>query len=195
MSAPAFSWDEVRRDGAGKVVLLYRHARILREPFWPGVRDVLDVGGWGIFAERVLQEGRTCIILDKFTKDQQYPERVQMLPHRRGDVCNPGLFLPASFDLITCCETLEHVRDVPAALSSMYRWLRSGAHLVGTVPLPGFCHHAGEDGISILSEAELRGALSAAGYDRIRIEPTRSEGRDDEPPCSLYFVARKAAPP
>jgi SAM-dependent methyltransferase len=135
------------------------------------------------------------IILDKFTADQRYPERVQMLPHRRGDVRDPGLFLPASFDLITCCETLEHVGDIPAALSSMYRWLRSGAHLVGTVPIPGLCHEAGEPGITLLSEAELRSALQAAGYDRVRIEPSRSEGRPGEPPCCLYFVARKAAPP
>lgn len=195
MSAPGFCWDEVRRDSRGKVMLLHRHARILQEPFWPSVRNVLDVGGWGIFAERVLQEGRTCIILDKFTSDQRYPERVQMLPHRRGDVCNAGLFLPASFDLITCCETLEHVGDIPAALSSMYRWLRSGAHLVGTVPLPGFCHEAGEPGITLLAEGDLCDALRTAGYDRVHIEPSRSEGRADEPPCCLYFVARKAAPP
>lgn len=53
-----FSWDTIRRDNAGKIILLYRHERIFSKPFIANARDVLDVGGWGILAQRFIEEGQ-----------------------------------------------------------------------------------------------------------------------------------------
>lgn len=185
-----FSWDEIRRGADGKIVLLYRHERVLLEPFFTNVRDVLDVGGWGILAQRFLEEERRCTILDLFTEDQYYPDRVRALPHKVGDVCDATSFLPTSFDLVTCFETLEHVADIPVALCNIWKWLRSGGHIVGTIPIPGFCHHEGDHGIQFLTEDALNGLLRKTGFVDIRVEPTASVALGDVP-CCLYFVGSK----
>src|SRR4051794_11321990 len=46
-------------------------------------------------------------------------------------------FADNAFDLVTCIETLEHIRDVQLALSEMRRVLRPGGRLALTTPAAG----------------------------------------------------------
>jgi SAM-dependent methyltransferase len=46
-----------------------------------------------------------------------------------------------SFDVVICTETLEHIKDVPAAMRSMKRVLRTGGLLIITARSPGFPRH------------------------------------------------------
>lgn len=46
-----------------------------------------------------------------------------------------------SFDVVICTETLEHIEDVPAAIRSMKRVLRTGGLLIITARSPGFPRH------------------------------------------------------
>jgi len=46
-----------------------------------------------------------------------------------------------SFDVVICTETLEHIENVPAAMRSMKRVLRTGGLLIITARSPGFPRH------------------------------------------------------
>lgn len=46
-------------------------------------------------------------------------------------------FADASFDVIHCCEVIEHLLDVPAALRTMHRLLRPGGVLFLSTPYHG----------------------------------------------------------
>ena len=187
----SFDWSKEQRRPDGKLLLLYRHERLFAEPWMAAVVDVLDVGGWGMLAKRLLEEGKRATILDLFTGDQYYADRVRALPHKAGSVCDPSNFAPASFDLVTCFETLEHCGNIPAALASAFLWLRPGGVFAGTVPIPGFAHHAGEPDTEFVTAAELARLLAVAGFVVEAVTPTPSVGLPDEPDCSLYFVAKK----
>jgi SAM-dependent methyltransferase len=184
-----FTWDEIRRGPDGKTLLIYRLARPFMEGHVrPGMR-VLDVGGWGVFAHAAIERGARCVILDKFTEDQAYPDRVRSLPHVEGDVLNAETFDPETFDVVTCFETLEHVGNIPAALRSMHSWLKPGGVLVGTVPLPGHIHH-GDPTCDVPDPERLVMELIIAGFTDATTEPSASIHRDDSPICT-YFKARK----
>ncbi|GFK92595.1 Ubiquinone biosynthesis O-methyltransferase [Fundidesulfovibrio magnetotacticus] len=43
------------------------------------------------------------------------------------------------FDIVVCVSTLEHIFDCDAAMSNMYRLLRSGGHLIVTFPYSDNC--------------------------------------------------------
>lgn len=186
-----FDWSHIQRRTDGKILLLYRHERLFSEPFIPTVRDVLDVGGWGVLAQRFIEEGMTCTILDLFTRDQMYPDRVRSLPHKVGDVRDIDCFPAASFDLVTCFETLEHCGDATKAMCSIHRWLRPNGWLVGTVPIDGFCHFTDEPGIDVIEADLLRSMLTHNGFSDILAEPTGSISPSDEP-CCIYFRGRKS---
>jgi len=193
MEAPmpqTFRWDQVQRRDDGRVLLLYRHERIFDEGLVkPGAR-VLDVGGWGMLATRLIEEGCEATILDKFTGDQYYPDRVRTLPHVVGDVTVPETFAPRSFDLVTCFETLEHVGDIGAAVHSVRLWLRRGGWFVGTVPMPGRIHPEDDPACQFITAADLQALLEAEGFKHVLVEPTPSIAVDS-PITSYYFKGRK----
>jgi 2-polyprenyl-3-methyl-5-hydroxy-6-metoxy-1,4-benzoquinol methylase len=186
-----FSWDKIERRPDGKIELLYRHERIFAELFISRVRQSLDVGGWGMLAARLLEEGIDCTILDKFTSDQYYADRVRSLPHKVGDVRDATCFAVGSFDMVTCFECLEHVGGITDALASMFAWLRPEGHIIGTVPIPGQTHAADEPGIEFTSDEELTELLLTTGFVDVFTEPTPSVGLSDENPASIYFRGRK----
>jgi SAM-dependent methyltransferase len=66
----------------------------------------------------------------EFLPDPQDPRRQQV---RHEDLCQLS-FDDRSFDVVVCNEVLEHVYDLPAALTSMARVLVPGGTLIGTVP-------------------------------------------------------------
>lgn len=180
-----FSWESPVVGPDGKTQLLYRHERIFQEGLVKAGMTVLDVGGWGVLAQRLLEEGCETLILDLFTHDQAYPERVRRLPHRVGDVCDRKTFSPETFDVVTCFETLEHVADFREALRSVYLWLRPGGVFVGTIPLPGHIH-AGDPDVYVPRPEELLEALYSVGFGFVTVEESASIYASDAP-CCTYF--------
>lgn len=194
----SFDWGTQQFRGDRTTLLLYRHERIFEEGLiHPGMR-VLDVGGWGMLALRLIEEGCDAFVLDKFTEDQAYTDRVRGLPHIEADICARDIVGPfvvsgltsLLFDVVTCFETLEHVADAKAAIRNMYKLLRPGGTLVGTVPIPGGTHPATDD-VRFFEAEELAWLLGVCGFDTADVEPTASIKRDGRE-TSLYFKARKA---
>jgi SAM-dependent methyltransferase len=187
-----FNWDVVQYKEDGKVLLLYRHERIFIEGLVKPGMEIMDVGGWGHLTERIQQEGASCVVLDNFSPDQYFPDRVKQNPYLVGDIGHLDFgshYLENRFDVICCFETLEHVGDISHQSTAMFhiaRMLKTKGVFVGTVPIPGFCHYLGEPGVHFLNEEELRKLLQEAGFVDIFIEPTGSVTKDG-PLSSLYF--------
>ncbi len=187
-----FNWDQVQYRADGKVLLLYRHERIFSEKLFKKGMNCADIGGWGHLSERIRQEGGQCIVLDKFTEDQYFPDRVRNEPHMVFDVCAPlDVMMEKSYDLITCFEVLEHVDDQPAAIKNMYSMLKPGGHLAGTFPVPGGTHPADDPHVHFISQDELREHMSSAGFIDIITELTPSVNSFDTHCPSFYFKGRK----
>lgn len=190
---PEFNWDTIQYRDDGKILLLYRHERVLEDGLIKPGSLVVDIGGWGQFTERVIQEGGRCIVWDLFTPDQYYSERVKKNKHKNVDICSDSTYIYIHkdvFDIVTCFETLEHVADQTAAIRNMFSILRPTGYLAGTVPIPGYSHAADEPGIKFLNENQLKDLLVEAGFENIFIEPTGSVHKEDTPSC-LYFKAQK----
>lgn len=191
----AFRWDLVQRRPDGKVLLLYRHERIFLEGLVKPGDKVVDVGGWGMLAQRLIEEGCDTTILDLFTEDQQYATRVCALPHVIGDVCDPDCFAAGSLNAVTCFETLEHVGSIRAAVESIYGWLKPSGVFVGTVPIPDVVHHTDESGIAFISASKLAKLLRKVGFVNVRTAPTPSVNAGDDLPTSIYFRAWRSPGP
>ena len=80
-------------------------------------------------------------------------------------------FADNQFDLVTCIETLEHVRDVQLALSEIRRVLRPGGRLALTTPasarwrvLFGGLEHPFSPHIRSFTRRSLRTALETMGF-------------------------------
>lgn len=185
-----FRWDKIQYKPDGKVLLLWRHERLFEEGLIKNGISVCDVGGWGHLAERIIQEGGTCLILDKFTEDQCYPDHVRSLPHVEMDICKSPINLPL-FDLVTCFETLEHVEDQRKAIFNMYSLLRVDGWIAGTVPIPGGTHPADDPHVHFLAPEELRTLLEEAGFKNILVEGTPSINKEDTFHPSLYYRGQK----
>lgn len=185
-----YSWDKINRRLDGQIELLYRHERLFEEGILsPGLR-VLDIGGWGVLAMRMLEEGIDCIILDKFTEDQYYPDRVRSLPLVEGDILDSSVLCRlGKFDVVTCFEMLEHCEDQSLAVSNIYNLLHDEGIFAGTVPIPGFAHKE-EDTVNFLSPQDLNMLLVKSGFLVDLIEPTGSVFKNDVA-ASIYFKCRK----
>lgn len=188
-----FEWNKINRDKEGRVELLYRHQRIFDEGVVvPGSR-VLDIGGWGILALAINESGSVCTILDNFSEDQYYSDRVKGMAHINGDILNTvEADNWGTYDVVTCFEMLEHCDNQPLAVKNIYDILEDEGFFVGTFPLPGFCHDHGEEDITLLDKDSLRSLLEEAKFLDVIIEDTASEEATGIP-CSMYFKARKGS--
>ena len=81
------------------------------------------------------------------------------------------------FDLVTCIETLEHVRDVQLELSEIRRVLRPGGSLAFTTPAASrwrFLLHGVEHPFSphvrAFTRRTMRGILEAMGFHVVHLE-------------------------
>lgn len=189
-----FEWNEIKRREDGKILLLNRHEKLFEEGLHKERAKALDVGGWGVLAQRLIEEGIDTTIVDIFGPDQYYPERVRSLKHVVGDITKPetvsALGGKYSYDLITCFEMLEHCDNQKEAIYNMYQLLRPNGVLVGTVPIPGFSHAADEPGINWLTPPEIEQLLFSCGFDFIEIEPIASSTKDGQA-TNYYFKGRK----
>jgi ubiquinone/menaquinone biosynthesis C-methylase UbiE len=89
----------------------------------------------------------------------------------------PLPFADNVFDLVTCIETLEHVRDVQLALSEIRRVLRPGGRLAMTTPAAGRwrvllsgVEHPFSPHIRSFTRRSLRTTLEAMGFHIIELD-------------------------
>jgi 2-polyprenyl-3-methyl-5-hydroxy-6-metoxy-1,4-benzoquinol methylase len=148
----------------------------------PGVRRVLDIPcGEGAFLERLARAG-----LEGFGADIVNHASLPATRFQIADMNAPLPFAAASFDAVVCIDGIEHlersfdfVRECArivrrggvlivstpniSALRSRWRWLLTGFHNKGKVPLnerdPTPWHH-----VNLLSFPELRYVLHRSGF-------------------------------
>lgn len=187
-----FRWSTIQYKNDGKVFLLYRQERIFEEGLVQKGMRVLDVGGWGQLATRLLQEGTDCTIFDKFTQNQNYPDRVRSLPYKEGDIENKEDIKDLGlFDLITCFETLEHCKNPKKAIENIVSLLKENGVFVGTWPIAGVSHSAEDPNVQFTTVRKLKSLLSKAGLKDIMVETTPSINKTDTKACSYYFKGKK----
>jgi ubiquinone/menaquinone biosynthesis C-methylase UbiE len=85
------------------------------------------------------------------------------------------------FDLVTCIETIEHVRDVQLALSEIRRVLRPGGRLALTTPVASrwrvLLHgleHPFSPHVRAFSRRTLRTILEAMGFQVLELEASKA---------------------
>lgn len=111
-------------------------------------------------------------------------------------VANAALWDPTDrWDVVVCCETLEHTRAWRNILNTCWRALVPGGLLIVTTAAPGRPIHSGVDGGPILhageqynniDPAELRACLVFAGFYAIEIDVQTGGASED-----VRAVARK----
>lgn len=165
---------------------------------------ILDIGcGAGYFLfmtlERYRKQGFNPTVVGIDISDNQLSYMVQRMAKEGVDavaVHASGEYLPFpdnSFDLITCSEVIEHVRNPDRALQDMYRILKPGGLLLISTPsitaeewwarilkpfsfvykkVTGYKRQEGpEEGYEVPWRAkEFRGALQGANFDIIDFE-------------------------
>src|SRR3954462_4149650 len=90
-------------------------------------------------------------------------------------------FADNEFDLVTCIETLEHVRDVQLALSEIRRVLRPGGRLALTTPASARwrvlfrgVEHPFSPHIRSFTRRSLRTTLEAMGFHMLELETSHA---------------------
>lgn len=175
-------WEKDNFDKNGKLMLLYRHQRFIDEGFIG--TNILDIGGWGKLAYRLIQEGKNVVLIDVdkiLLKD---------IKKRFGGelILSVGEELPLVsdvFDTVHSSETLEHVTCAEEVVREVHRVLRKGGIFCGTVPIPNEVHSRSEPGIRFFSKDNLKSLL--ANFKIINIEDTPSIKREDKS-CSIMFI-------
>jgi 2-polyprenyl-3-methyl-5-hydroxy-6-metoxy-1,4-benzoquinol methylase len=185
-----FRWNELQRKEDGKLLLLWRHQRVLEEDFFSQVKSVLDVGGEGFLALACVEEGKQVEVLNLLeAKDYGMQDRTEF-SWRVDNILDPKEQL-SCYDLITCCEMLEHAKDAELALKQMASLLTENGWLVGTVPIPGAVHAVDDPEVVFLEPKKMKALLKKAGLQKIEIEETPSVNKTDTKMCSYYFKAQK----
>ena len=146
----------------------------------PAAQHALDLGvGDGrvaalINAAKLTGADASAVALERARRRLANAELVQIQPDE------PLPFADNSFDLVTCIETLEHIRDVQLALSEIRRVLRPGGRVALTTPAarrlrvlvrglePPFSPH-----LHAFTRRSLRDALDATGFDVTELRSRR----------------------
>lgn len=191
-SVPSQAWfqDSYREagfDSAGEshfaaVTYTRELERIL--PQLPSRTAALDIGaGDGAFLARLVSAGFESVIGVE-PSEQPAKQALPSVRHLiRNDFFRPGDFAPASFDLITCFQTLEHLEDPLELCRSAFGLLRPGgmllvadhnfrspvARMMGQrSPIYDIEH------LQLFSPRSLAGLYRAAGFSAIDVRPLRN---------------------
>ena len=113
--------------------LLWRH-RVLLRRYAPAGKRVLDYGCMdGAFTFALERAGGRAVGYDVA------PAAIAQARAFRGHAPTPIFTLdqpePGTFDLVFCCEVLEHVRDDRSFVGELVGYLAPGGKVVGTTPV------------------------------------------------------------
>lgn len=162
-------YGKVRELSRGQDPLAYSMRRAFVDAFFTSnseliasARHILDLGGEKGVAKRGL------------FKIEELNARVVALNISRNkaiDVEGDGARLPvqsASFDLVICAETLEHVPDPISVLNEIYRALDKGGSLLATVPF-NFRIHGDPHDYGRYTEHYFAEALVKIGFSEFEV--------------------------
>lgn len=126
--------DPRARDLAWRLRHLLWRQRVLLRWYPPAGKRVLDYGCMdGVFTFALQRAGAQAVGYDVS------PAAIAQAVAFRGAAATPVLTTeppePAAFDLVYCCEVLEHVPDDRAFAGELVRYLAPGGTLVGTTPV------------------------------------------------------------
>jgi len=147
-------------------------------------RAALDIGaGDGAFLARLLKLGFDEVVGIEPSEEPVRRAGAEIRPHLRNEFFQSGNFAPASFDLVTCFQTLEHVEAPLDLCRAAHRLLRPGgvllvadhdfralpARLMGErSPIYDLEH------LQLFSAQSLARLFEAAGFADIAIRPLRN---------------------
>ncbi|ARP84076.1 hypothetical protein CAL12_26850 [Bordetella genomosp. 8] len=147
-------------------------------------RSALEIGtGTGVFLEYLARSGMTVLagVEPSTAAIAAAPEHRR--PWIRAGMFNEADFQPASFDLVCCFMTMEHVRDPEAIAQAAHRLLRPGGvfatvthdyrapvnRLLGRrSPIIDIEH------LQLFSKRSIRALFERAGYSEVEVHPFRN---------------------
>jgi SAM-dependent methyltransferase len=144
----------------------------------PGSDGVLDIGtGEGSFLEELGSRGFTGLVGVEPSAAPVAAAKPETRPLIRHELFNPSAFTPASFSLITCFQTLEHVFEPGELVRAVYHLLKPGGAFVAV------CHDRRAlsarilgkkspifdiEHLQLFSPRSGRALLTSAGYERVK---------------------------
>ncbi len=157
---------------------------VARETGWGTKQRLLDLGcGRGLRLLSLRALGYEVHGLDFQAEDVKYLREVHKIEASCGDAARADTyFTPASFDVVTAFNLLEHVPDVEGVIRAAYHVLRPGGWLVAAVPLADSVQ-AGLLGrrwatvtevprhFSIPTRAGMEAVCRSAGFTDVRLRP------------------------
>jgi SAM-dependent methyltransferase len=162
-----------------------RNARTILQQLPPPIdgAQLLDVGaGYGFLLEAARALGYSPIGVEPSRAAAEFARRTYGLDVR-CEAVEETRFAPASFDVVTMTDVVEHLADPAAELGRIHQWLRPGGRLLVLTPDIGspIARALGrlwwglhDDHYFYLSRASLARLLSERGF---RVERIRSCGR------------------
>jgi len=153
----------VEKAQAGAAGLSRIEGRVLRllEGLTPGGRALELAPGRGALSRALSAQGWDVTSLDYYTNNFGLRDGAHLL---RGDLDHPLPFRDGSFDLLVCCEAIEHLEHQYAFARELARVLRPGGWLALTTP--NICNAA----------SRLRFLLT--GFYSLSIRPSSEFGRN-----------------
>ncbi len=105
----------------------------------PGAKRILEAGsGNGFLATRLAGMGYEVVAVDiaqaAVRQSRDHASEAKVRVDGLQAVLEHLPFADGSFDAVTCCHTLEHVRDFDEALSELRRVTAAGGSIVALVP-------------------------------------------------------------
>jgi ubiquinone/menaquinone biosynthesis C-methylase UbiE len=187
-----FTWEIDDFDENGKLVILYRHQRIIDEGIVKKGDRLLDVGGWGKLEYRLSQEGCRVCSMDI---DRSMCKGLRKKYGLAFDIVNgDAISLPFKngvFNTVTCFEVIEHLKPWkrPKIMKEISRVLIQRGNFAGTIPIPGCCHAKDDLTVDFITPDELI-ILMSEHFSDISVEPTGSIKKENGA-SSWYFRSNK----
>ena len=118
------AFDSVAEEGFAAKSYARALRSMLREPV---VGEHLDIGaGAGSLMQEMINLGCSSVLGIEPSSAPIAQASEQIRPHLRQAVFDGSQFEPDSFDVVTCCQTLEHLSDPLAICTDVRRLLRPG---------------------------------------------------------------------